>query len=474
MNLKKRTIIIAVLTFSVTFVISYLSYERIKNDIMTKIGSMYLRKQMQFNHERALNPLMRELALAQKMASSATLIKWAEHENDPELRKRAVADLESYRKLFSDESYFVAFLSSGNYYFKDSSAKYAKLEPRYKLNPENPEHRWFFATVKSGKPYLLNVDYDEQLNVTKVWINVVLKDGSRPIGVLGTGIELKDFIRKVIKSSQKGTSNILITENGAIQAYSDVSKIDFRSIAKSANDHKTLFQMLDKEDALKLADAIRKSKKDPDEIPILSVDFKGARHLIGVEAVKEFNWYTVTLLDIDTVIGKYQFLPFAVLILLSGIIFTVIIYMLLNKFIFTRILSLEKSVETFEREIKTTDNLVCGMDEIGNLEHAFFNMMKTVATNADELEGKVAKRTQDLKEKNDELVKALEEIKVLNGLLPICSYCKKIRNDSGYWEQLERYMELHTDAKFTHGICPECFEKHFPEISDNKSSDFPC
>ncbi|WP_447987010.1 hypothetical protein [Nitrospira sp. Nam74] len=55
-----------------------------------------------------------------------------------------------------------------------------------------------------------------------------------------------------------------------------------------------------------------------------------------------------------------------------------------------------------------------------------------------------------------------EEVKVLQGLLPICSYCKKIRDDSGYWQQVERYIAARSEADFSHGICPECRPKHFP------------
>jgi K+-sensing histidine kinase KdpD len=57
---------------------------------------------------------------------------------------------------------------------------------------------------------------------------------------------------------------------------------------------------------------------------------------------------------------------------------------------------------------------------------------------------------------NAALVEALNQVKVLQGLLPVCAWCRKIRNDEGYWEELETYIRKHTDAKFTHGICPTC------------------
>jgi PAS domain S-box-containing protein len=68
-----------------------------------------------------------------------------------------------------------------------------------------------------------------------------------------------------------------------------------------------------------------------------------------------------------------------------------------------------------------------------------------------------------------ELQEALADVKTLGGLIPICSSCKKIRDDKGYWNILEAYLMKHSDAKFTHGICPECMVKLYPDIVNNKS-----
>jgi DNA-binding response OmpR family regulator len=70
-----------------------------------------------------------------------------------------------------------------------------------------------------------------------------------------------------------------------------------------------------------------------------------------------------------------------------------------------------------------------------------------------ELQFSLAARVRELEE-------ALARVRQLQGLLPICSYCKKIRDDQNYWEQLEMYISRHSEAQFSHGICPECYEKY--------------
>ena len=95
-----------------------------------------------------------------------------------------------------------------------------------------------------------------------------------------------------------------------------------------------------------------------------------------------------------------------------------------------------------------------------------------------ELESEVESKTAALQteltarkqaeEEKDQLIRdledALKQIKQLGGLLPICASCKKIRDDQGYWRQVEDYISTHSEAEFTHGICPECRKKLYPEL----------
>jgi hypothetical protein len=67
-----------------------------------------------------------------------------------------------------------------------------------------------------------------------------------------------------------------------------------------------------------------------------------------------------------------------------------------------------------------------------------------------------------------ELQEALSKVKTLSGLLPICASCKKIRDDKGYWNQIETYIGAHSEAEFSHGICPDCLIKLYPGLYKEK------
>ncbi|MCX7818532.1 MAG: nuclear transport factor 2 family protein [Kiritimatiellae bacterium] len=77
----------------------------------------------------------------------------------------------------------------------------------------------------------------------------------------------------------------------------------------------------------------------------------------------------------------------------------------------------------------------------------------------------VARKTEELRHANEELRNRLAEIRTLHGLLPICARCKRIRDDQGYWTQLEAYLTQHSEAKFSHSLCPSCAAALFPDLA---------
>ena len=79
-----------------------------------------------------------------------------------------------------------------------------------------------------------------------------------------------------------------------------------------------------------------------------------------------------------------------------------------------------------------------------------------------------SKLAQEREKLISELQDALAEIRTLKGIIPICASCKKIRNDTGFWEQIEAYISRHSEAEFSHGVCPECAQKLYPKYFDPK------
>lgn len=88
-------------------------------------------------------------------------------------------------------------------------------------------------------------------------------------------------------------------------------------------------------------------------------------------------------------------------------------------------------------------------------------------------ESEIAQRKQtqqELESTVSDLQKALEEINTLSGLLPICAACKNVRDDNGYWNQIEVYIRDHADVEFSHSVCPDCMQELYPEFAKSKAT----
>jgi PAS domain S-box-containing protein len=135
-----------------------------------------------------------------------------------------------------------------------------------------------------------------------------------------------------------------------------------------------------------------------------------------------------------------------------------------------------KGERDFKRSKKIEAELTCkdGSTVWTEIESNFIYNSKDQPTGILGITRNITERKEFEKERNRAEIKrnqlilklqqALAEVKTLSGLVPICSYCKKIRDDKGYWNQIESYIRDRSDAEFSHGICPECAKKLYPDM----------
>lgn len=171
----------------------------------------------------------------------------------------------------------------------------------------------------------------------------------------------------------------------------------------------------------------------------------------------------------------YSTIRFAIYsILAAGLIVLTVMLLLLQRTIVNPLTKLTKHTlsvgETGDLSARIS---IQRQDEIGILSNELNKMLKQLEKRSLELEAvnislkdEITERKRIEKELQTtitDLKKASTEIKTLRGILPLCSFCKKIRDDKGYWEKVDVYIHKHSQADISHGICPECMKKHYPE-----------
>lgn len=369
----------------------------IVNGTVVKLGTLFAEKQILFDRFRGLEALMREVSLAETVARAPVIVEWAQDERDPEKARRGLAELEHYRLSFNDRSYFAVVDKSGNYYFNDKDNSYEHNRLRYAVSPDAPQDAWYFKTRALGKGCHLNVNRDETLGVTKVWINCIIQKDGQVLGLIGTGVDLTQFIREVVEFPQTGVQSMFVDLQGAIQAHRDPRVVDFHSLTKDISAKKTIFNLLDREtDRVTLAEMMKQVSRG--DVLVLSrfMQMEGREVLVGVGFLDRLGWFNVTVMDVDAIIDRKLFMPLAALIAAILLAAATLMTLLFKRKVLDRLAWVEQGLARLRGgDFKATAR-EDGHDEIARLAHAFNEMAQAVGDNTGRLEAMVRERTEQL------------------------------------------------------------------------------
>lgn len=308
--------------------------------------------------------------------------------------------MERYRKNFSDHSYFVAMAGSGRYYHNNAQNAYAGKELRYQLDKNDINHTWFFELLRSNRDLQINVSPDTHLGVVKVWINVLLRDGDTPVGIVGTGLDLGDFLANVIEEGTPGITSLFVDHTGAIQLHRDQSLIDFASISrgKDKKTPKSLELLLGHpEDVQAVRQAMHTVEEKPQTVATTFVQVNGRRHMAGIAYLPEIDWYEVTLLDLDVLLPPHYFYGILGVYIFTVLVALVFFNLVLNRLVLSPLSSLDQAMARVASGEDPSSQLPHqGAGEVQRLIRHFSKMTASVLQARRELESKVEERTAAL------------------------------------------------------------------------------
>ncbi len=399
MSLKFRFLLFTGLLVIASATAVWLAARQLAEGLVEEWGVRYAEKQVLYDKARMLQPVLREIALSRQFARSPVLVAWAHRPDDPELTRRALAEMENYRANFADRSYFVALLPSGRYYHNNAANAFAGRQYRYRLSPSQPADLWFFDVVRQNRDIHLNVNPDAHLGVSKVWVNVLIRDGQNVLGVAGTGLDLTGFIRSVVEQAEPGITSLFVDHRGAIQVHGDPRFIDYASITKGDGERKTLDLLFDRdEDRQAIRVAMKHLERGENKVHSRFVRIGERRYLAGVAYLPEIEWYEITLLDLDALLPLSSFTGilavFGAALLLALLLFNLMV----NRQILRPLGGLEEAMCRVEAGADLPQRPAASghEDEIGRLMRHFFRLAHGVREARLNLEGKIRERTEAL------------------------------------------------------------------------------
>jgi C4-dicarboxylate-specific signal transduction histidine kinase len=353
--------------------------------------------------------LLRPILISSLMAQDTFVHDWLLAGEPDELRLRRYLD--EIRRTYGTVTSFLVSERTRTYYHADGILK--------KVSPDEPRDAWFFRVRDLTTPYEINLDPDlANRDALTIFVNHrIVDDQGRFLGATGIGLTIKSVNAMMLDYRRRYDRNVyFVNPNGQL-----ITRLD-QTTASTAS------PVTPDDLTAQIKKLIASGKSSA------SFQRKGTTLHLNARFIPELNWYLVVeqaetkaLRNIFKALIANLFFCIAVTV---GVLF-----------LFNFILNI------FRRR----------------LDQVFEEELALRRINRDQAES-ISLQNRELSESNIRLQAALADVKKLSGLLPICASCKKIRDDRGYWNRIEAYIQNHSEAEFSHSICPECSRKLYPEI----------
>jgi len=164
------------------------------------------------NFEASMN---QQLTLVRQMVKTPSIVQYLKDPTDQENRPFAFAEFQSFKE---------SYLSNSLFWTSDADLEFwSDMKFSYVVNPDDPADYWYNMTVHSSEDYNFNINYNEALNQTNLWVNAVVRDGGTPVGMAGTGVPLTSFIDMMYKDLPQGVTMYLYNDKDEITGATDSS-----------------------------------------------------------------------------------------------------------------------------------------------------------------------------------------------------------------------------------------------------------
>jgi serine phosphatase RsbU (regulator of sigma subunit) len=403
--------------------------------VQNHFGLAYAKNLTQLNRQTILAPVSRDLALAQLLARSLVSRQWLLDEANAAKRELFFREAENYRQGFRDQNYFLISALSHQYYL-NAKDKPDSQQPRYRLDPNKADDAWFFNTLEHTQDYNINVNTDVHMGITQVWLNVIVREGERKIGLAGTGLNLTGFLQEFIATGEPGVTPIILDSQGAIQAHPDTRLIAFDSGSGTKNQAKTLASLLDSaQQRSALAQALTAAQADPTQAQSLWLDLQGKRQLLALAYIPELRWHLITAVDLT----EAQIMQPGWALAVIGVLVLLLLILLLafgaavERVVLRPLRALHQSATAIAEGNFQVGLPSPGRDELGDLNRAFGSMARQIKTHTEQLEDKVRERTQALEQANRDMASAHQKI---NDSIDYASLIQRAMLPSGQLSQM--------------------------------------
>ncbi|MCL2186322.1 MAG: methyl-accepting chemotaxis protein [Treponema sp.] len=300
-TIRRKVLIFSAILFAIILICGSMVFILfMRNYVSVNIGHE-LTKSVEIERIKLEASVNGEIALAMKMATSPLIIQHFRNPEEPALRRLAFDEIEGYRRSFASGNVFWSSDTDKEFYFSEND--------HYTVDTENPDNYWYKMTLYETEKYNFNINYNAEFKKIMLWINAPVFYGRTPIGLVGTGIDLTEFVNSIFKNYNSSDILYLFNALGEITGAKDTSLITNKM---------TIEQELGETGKIIFSDA---KELKPGE----NKYFETSEGVVALGALPALGWYIAAIEkpDLSDIIGTSMTLLFLVMIVFIAIIFVI-------------------------------------------------------------------------------------------------------------------------------------------------------
>ena len=349
-TLQRQMIISSVFFFLLIIAVMFFLFSVTLHKTQNETKVLAVTSKVSEKSESLMNSMKREIVLAQKLADSPLIKRYFDDPENTDLEKLAMEELESYKNIFTGNTVF--WVSDRDKRF------YSDMEFVYVIDPDNPDDYWYKMTVFETDTYNLNINYNSELDAIMLWVNVPVFRGSTPIGMVGTGVNLSNFISVLFANENSNVETVFFNKKGEITGNKDFTLITEKAL---------LFEQYPeyKESVSQILD----TKKNLSEPYQFSISDDNCDSQAAIQMINEIGWYVIAVARND---ARVEFSQMSFIFLIMGILM-ITVFVVLNMIVKFRVINRLKPVCKTLHQVSlgdlSSDAGITSSDELGELNN---------------------------------------------------------------------------------------------------------
>jgi len=436
-GIRKRFLIFFILAICLLFLLGFFLWKETRNTIANKFSSDFAKQHVSLQKEKINKFIGSELTLVKSLASSKYIIDWLKYEYNAPLKISAVKELKRYREFFRSGSVYIISRDSGHYYLIDKQTTGTSVSYTKTIKSKSPAAEKYFGLFEHNNKYDVRVDKEADGNA-ELWISAAVLYNGKPEGVVGTKIQIGNYLKEIVNSSKKGVSTFILNREGSIFA----GALDNKT---AVSVKKNIFSLFTSKDNLVIKSLLAKAVKNPGDIFTESIRKGLGSQIVALSFLPETDWVVLSMVDLDGIFAVNDIIiPIGFVVAGTILIFS-FFALYIDKSIIKPVRELTKGAVRIGEGDYDTKFVVDENDEIGTLKR-IFNRMSTeikLKTYIKDLEDRMQQKSRDL-------IISKEKVSFL-------------LNSSG-----EGFLRFNPDMMIDSEFSKECFDIFGEDIKDKE------